>query len=102
MSASFRDVVLWVMPILFGGFVSLCGLLTLLLGRFDPGSGWEVRGAAAVFPGVLALPSLPLISLINPSLSQRATWTADCCTRHGGFFRVRRLLGCGVRRRGHL
>jgi len=60
-----------------GVVVSLCGLLALLRGRFDPGSGWEVRGAAAVALGVLALPALPLVLLINPSLSQRAAWTAE-------------------------
>jgi len=26
---------MWFMPLLFGGVVSLCGFLTLLLGRFD-------------------------------------------------------------------
>jgi hypothetical protein len=77
MSASFGDVFSWLMPLLIGGIVSLCGLLTLLLGRFDPGSGWEVRGLVAVLLGILALPVLPLAFVINPSLSQRTAWAAE-------------------------
>jgi hypothetical protein len=77
MSASLGDVVIWLMPLVIGAVVSLCGLLTLLLGRFDPGSGLEVRGVAAVVLGLLALPVLPLAFFINPSLAQRAAWAAE-------------------------
>jgi hypothetical protein len=77
MSASLGDVIMWIMPVLIGVVVSLCGLLALLLGRLDPGSSWEVRGAAAVALGLLALPTLPLVFLVNPSLSQRIDWASE-------------------------
>jgi hypothetical protein len=77
MTASFGDVVSWFLPLLIGGVVTLCGLLAVLLGRFDSGSGWEVRGTVAWCLGVLALPALPFVVLNNPSLSQRTAWTAE-------------------------
>ena len=82
MSASFADIVAWLVPLLFGGLVSVYGLLVLLIGRFNSGSGWEVRGPVTVIPALLALPTLPLVFLINPSLAQRTAWTAEAEERH--------------------
>jgi hypothetical protein len=77
MSASFGDVVAWLLPLLIGGVVSLLGLLSLSLGRIDSGSGWVLRGAPAVVLGILALPALPMTYLVNPTLSQRTAWSAE-------------------------
>src|SRR5262249_27846241 len=70
--SSFGEIFFWFMPFLLGGFVSLMGVLTMLHRRYDSPGGWELRGPAALLLGVFALPVLPLVVLLNPTLSQRA------------------------------
>jgi hypothetical protein len=77
MFASVGDVISWALPLIVGGVVTVCGLMALLWGRFDPGSGREVRGGPAVCLGILALPALPVTWLVNPSLSQLAEWADE-------------------------
>jgi ABC-type multidrug transport system fused ATPase/permease subunit len=70
--SSFGEIFFWFMPFLLGGFVSLMGVLAMLYRRIDSDRGWEVTGPATVLLGFFALPVLPLVVLLNPTLSQRA------------------------------
>src|SRR5690348_5402259 len=67
-----EDYVQWLLPCLLAGLVSLAGVYVLWRGRYDFATTWEVRGPAATVLGVLLLPPLPLVIMLDPSPTERA------------------------------
>jgi hypothetical protein len=65
------DLFLWLVPLLIAGVVSAAGLMGLVLRRFVSKSGLELTGTPAIVLGVLAVPALPVVLYLNPSLAER-------------------------------